>query len=257
VHFRHPSELGGAYFFFNALMSQASVLVSAFLYWRYYVSTSAGIGRILEPLMNSTTDNSTVADRVLANFTGTPFVDAPFSANPTSPGGLDSSKIDGLALAASVGTLMVMWVLAVVSLSLTIKPEYRCTFYSTQAGYAYALSFFLDNEGDDAKRIGIFYFNERQWRAIRDRVKEWVLSMYATWEALKPVWFTDALKALIPDSFMPAEALRQENARVPGGRRETLANTSMRRRMTLTLGAESRVEDTDRSALEIAVQPPA
>jgi hypothetical protein len=37
--------------------------------------------------------------------------------------------------------------------------------------------------------------------------------MYAAWQALQPVWFTDAAKAQIPDAFIPTEALRRENAR--------------------------------------------
>jgi hypothetical protein len=37
--------------------------------------------------------------------------------------------------------------------------------------------------------------------------------MYAVWQALKPAWFTDAVKAQIPDAFIPTEALRRQNAR--------------------------------------------
>jgi hypothetical protein len=37
VHCRHPCELGGAYFLFNAVMGQLSVFVSAYLYSQYYV----------------------------------------------------------------------------------------------------------------------------------------------------------------------------------------------------------------------------
>jgi hypothetical protein len=63
-----------------------------------------------------------------------------------------------------------------------------------------------------------------------------VLRMYATWEALKPTWFTDATKAAIPDDFMPAEALRRESARAPGGRRPTVAEIGVLRRVSLAAG---------------------
>jgi hypothetical protein len=36
VHFRHPCDLGGIYFFVNALMSVASWFVAAALYSLYY-----------------------------------------------------------------------------------------------------------------------------------------------------------------------------------------------------------------------------
>jgi hypothetical protein len=87
--------------------------------------------------------------------------------------------------------------------------------------------------------------NERQWRAIRALVRQWVLGMYATWEALKPAWFSDVVKSHIPDDFMPAEALRSENARAPGGRRKTLENTGALRRASLALGSNAVMPDSD------------
>jgi hypothetical protein len=143
---------------------------------------------------------------------------------------------------ALVVTLFAVWAIAVVGLSLTIKPAYRRTFWSAQTGSAHAQSYFLDND-DDATRIEIFGFNERQWRAIRARVKQWVLGMYATWQALKPAWLTDAIRAFIPDDFVPAEALRQENARA-GGRRSTL-----RQRMSLALGSNTIGSESDAQAV--------
>jgi hypothetical protein len=84
--------------------------------------------------------------------------------------------------------------------------------------------------------------NERHWRAIHDRVKQWVLAMYAAWQALKPVWFTDAVKAQIPDAFIPTEALRRENARA----RQTIGAGRLRSRLSFALGAES---DADRTSV--------
>jgi hypothetical protein len=153
-----------------------------------------------------------------------------------------ASKIGDLPLFATVGVLAAVWLITVVGLSLTIKPTYRRTFWSAQTGCALAQSCFLDND-DDATRIEIFGFNERQWRAIRARIRQWVLGMYATWQALKPAWLTDAIRAFIPDDFVPAEALRQENARA-GGRRSTL-----RQRMSLALGSNIIGSESDAQAL--------
>ncbi len=119
---------------------------------------------------------------------------------------------------------------AVVGLSLTIKREYLHTFVSLQTGCAYVEGYFLDNEGDDAKRINVLFSNERQWQAIRDRVREWVLSMYAAWRALMPSWFTTDLQARIPDDFMPAQALHDLNTQAPNGRRPTVQDMGVLRR---------------------------
>ena len=107
---------------------------------------------------------------------------------------------------------------------------------SLKTGCAYAQSHFLDNEGNDAKRVLIFFFDERQWRPIRDRVREWVLSIYVLWKALAPSWFTKDLQARIPDDFMPAAAAAQIvhelNAQAPNGRRRTVQDMGMLRRVS-------------------------
>jgi hypothetical protein len=127
-------------------------------------------------------------------------------------------------------TFGVVLLVAVLSLSFTIKREYLHTFISLQTGSAYAQNYFLDNEGDDAKRVEIFFHNERQWQAIRDRVREWVLSMYMAWKALMPSWFTTDLQARIPDDFMPAQVSQDLNTQAPNGRRPTVQDMGVLRR---------------------------
>jgi hypothetical protein len=151
-------------------------------------------------------------------------------ASATATGAIThSSKIGDVPLFATVGALAAAWLVAIVGLSLTIKPKYLHTFVSLQTGYAVTQSYFLDNQGDDAKRINIFFMNERHWHAIRDRVRQWVLSVYATWQALMPAFFTTDLQARIPDDFMPAQAVQDLNAQSPDGRRSTLQNMGLLR----------------------------
>jgi hypothetical protein len=153
---------------------------------------------------------------------------------PPTPAGVNvhASKIGDLPLFTIVVTLAVALFVAVAGLALTIKREYLHTFVSFQTGCAYAQSYFLENEGDDAKRIRIFFCNERQWQAIRNRVREWVLGMYAAWKALMPSWFTPDLQSRIPDEFMPAQDVHELNAQAPGGRRPTLQNMGLLRRVS-------------------------
>ncbi len=143
---------------------------------------------------------------------------------------MHTSKIGDLPLFATVGALAAVWLIAVVGLSLTIKREYLHTFLSLQTGYAATQSIFLDSQGNDAKRISIFYKNERHWQAIRDRMRQWVLSAYAAWQALMPAFFTADLQARIPDDFMPAQAVQDLNAQSRAGRRPTLQNMGLVRR---------------------------
>jgi hypothetical protein len=229
---------------FTTIMSQLSVFVAAFIYWQYYIPPIAAVD-ILRAVVNDTATNSSASNLGLSNVTSASIADTIVStANGTLASaprvGSTAGKIDLITLVASVGTLFAVWAFAALGVWLTMKPEYRRTFWSTQTGYAYSQSIFLGNEGNDAKRIEIFGVNERHWRAIRDRVRQWVLAMYAAWQALKPVWFTDAVKAQIPDAFIPTEALRRENARA----RQTVGR--LRSRLSFALGAES---DADRTSV--------
>jgi hypothetical protein len=142
------------------------------------------------------------------------------------------SKIGDVPLFATVGALVAVWLVATVGLSLTIKRAYLHTFVSLQTGYADTQSNFLDHQGDDTRRVIIFFMNERHWQAIRDRVRQWVLSVYATWQALMPAFFTADLQARIPDDLMPAQAVQELDAQSPDGRRPTLQNMSLVRRMS-------------------------
>jgi hypothetical protein len=145
---------------------------------------------------------------------------------------MHASKIGDSPLFATVGALAAVWLITVVGLSLTIKREYLYTFVSLQTGYSFSQSYFLDNEGNDARRVTILYRNERHWQAIRDRVRQWVLSAYATWQALMPAFFTADLQARIPDDFMPAQAVQDLNAQSRDGRRPTVQNMGLLRRVS-------------------------
>jgi hypothetical protein len=240
---RHPCELGGSYYFFNTIMNQISVFVAAFIYWKYYMHPTAA-GGILRAVLNATATNSSASNVSAANLTSASVADTIVStANDTlasfTGAGSTAGKIDFITLVASVGTLFAVWAFAALGVWLTMKPKYHRTFWSTQTGCAYSQSYFLDNDGNDAKRIEIFAINERHWRAIRDRVRQWVLAMYANWQALQPVWFTDAVKAQIPDAFIPTEALRRENARA----RQAVGRL---RSLSFALGAKS---DADRTSV--------
>ncbi len=226
VHFRHPFHAGGVYYIFNAVMTHIACFVAASLYSTY--STS------IAPDYNTTGGN--YASEHAANTTAT----LPVNGSAAVHAGANSSKIGDLPLFVAIGTLVAVWTIAFLGFLLTMKREYRGSFVSTQTGRAYAQAHFLDHDGDDARRVHIFHFNEQLWRSIRYLVRHWVLGAYATWLQLSPAWFTNALRALIPDDLMPAPVVQQLDAQTPGGRRLTLHNMGMQRRVSLVFGgAES------------------
>ena len=168
---------------------------------------------------------------------------APLSANGTAAGyaSASSGRIDDFTLFAAIATLSAVWTIAAAALRLTMKREYLGTFVSTQTGCASSRSHFLDHPGDDARRARIFRSNEQHWRSIHDLVRQWVLGAYATWLLLSPSWLNEGLRRLIPDDFMPAPVLQQLDAQSPGGRRRTVENMSVLRRVSLAV-AENAAE---------------
>ncbi len=74
VHFRHPMELGGIYFFVNALKSVASWFVAAAFYSRYFAAGTTELelvaGMNTSAVKYSGFHNSTGANSIGANFTG-------------------------------------------------------------------------------------------------------------------------------------------------------------------------------------------
>jgi hypothetical protein len=222
-------------------MNLASWFVAAALYSVYFPAWA----NALASGVNVSTADSMVNSTYFANFAGANSTGAPslisratevtqsLHAKVDATGAnMPASKIGDLPLFMIVATLTVGLLVAVLGLSLTIKREYLHTFVSLQTGRAYAQSYFLDNEGNDARRIEIFFHNERQWQAIRNRVREWVLGMYAVWQALMPSWFTTDLQARIPDDVMPAQVVSDLNAQAPKGRRLTLQNMDLSRRLS-------------------------
>jgi hypothetical protein len=234
------------YFFVNALMSIFSWFVAAALYSRYFVAGTAEIGLVAgmntsaaaanySAILNSTVANSTGADATGPSPLSPRRFEILQASDPsaTATGAImHANKIGDLPLFATLGALAAVWLLAIVGLSLTIKPEYLHTFVSLQTGYADTQSIFLDHPSDDARRVEIFFCNERHWQAIRDRVRQWLLSAYATWQSLMPAFFTTDLQARIPDEFMPAQVVHELNAQAPGGRRPTVQNMGLLRRVS-------------------------
>jgi hypothetical protein len=180
VHLRLPGEAGGVYFCVNAVLNTVAAFAAAGLY-SANGAPADGAPSDLHPMGNVSSAGS----------------------NRTASGDVGAVLGDSW-LYGVVGLLATTWAVAFACLLLTMKRQYLPTFYSFQTGFDYSRSYFLDNEGNDAVRVNIFYRNERHWRSIRQQVRLWVLRVYAAWLLLSPVWLTARLRMLIPDDFVPA-----------------------------------------------------
>jgi hypothetical protein len=98
-----------------------------------------------------------------------------------------------------------------------MKKKYRKTFYSTETGNEWAVSFFL--KGDtDAKRVKPLRLNKKKWKKIEPEMKEFVIENWEIWEEEKPKFFTEVFKARLDDDWLSAAELRRQK-KVGGGQR--------------------------------------
>ena len=51
--------------------------------------------------------------------------------------------------------------------------------------------------------MNLFHTNEALWAPLRDEVRAWVRSRYASWVRESPSWFTPAIVKHIPDDLLP------------------------------------------------------
>ena len=95
-----------------------------------------------------------------------------------------------------------------------IERKYWHTFWSMKRGKEYTMTYFLEGESD-AVKFQIFKNSRHHWNSIEVKVRKWVRENWAKWEEEKPEWFTDAMKAMVPEEFIPAtgDARRRESAR--------------------------------------------
>ena len=115
------------------------------------------------------------------------------------------------------------------------------TFFSAQTGGEFVMSHFLDNDGNDELRAGVFWFNQELWRPIRPQMQAWLHLRFRTWRRTKPAWFTEALVACIPTDMLPVRDAKRLSAQAPGGRRSTVhdADASLTQRMSALLGVST------------------
>jgi hypothetical protein len=140
------------------------------------------------------------------------------------------------------GSLGGAWLIIFGLFMMLVKKEFRGTFYNLQTGFEWARNFFLAGKSDDVK-AAILACNRKQWTAIEEDVKAWVLDNWERWEEEEPDWFTEVWKASVDDEWLPKEELRKQEVAGGGQRRrsslgELMGGSVRERRGSATIAPE-------------------
>ena len=100
-----------------------------------------------------------------------------------------------------VGSLSGAWAFVFALFLLLMKKGYRRTFFSLKSGKQRTKDFFLKG-ADDGQKSAVLACNKKQWRAIREEVKEWVLVNWWRWEEEKPEWYSDSWRSQVPKEWI-------------------------------------------------------
>ena len=129
------------------------------------------------------------------------------------------NAIDSFIIYSSLGAFIGIWFLSTALYFYLIKRPYWKTFYSTQTGAQNTMDYFLKSD-DDATRAFVFLDSIDLWKDIEPDVKVWCLANWGRWVIEKPVWFTPAFKASVPDYMIPGAELKELNEEAMGSQRE-------------------------------------
>jgi hypothetical protein len=121
----------------------------------------------------------------------------------------------GLRIAQTSAVVLIPFItLCFACFFLNINMEYLMTFFSTQRGIDYSMSYFVDGESEEVK-FQVFKKSRQHWVSIESDIHKWVGLNWSKWEEEQPEWFTDQLKAKVPVEFIPAagDARKKESVR--------------------------------------------
>ncbi|GMI44391.1 hypothetical protein TrCOL_g8304 [Triparma columacea] len=181
VHFRHPNEVGGAYFTFSLGLTIVIGVVAALQYEKVVDDV------ISSP--NSTFLNSTFLEDVELG------EDNQIVGGEES--GLEESTVVTIMMFACAGM-----VVSYTTLLVSVKREYLHTFISTKTSNKSIQEEFTKNE-EDEQRFRTFEGNRYKWeRKIGAEVKVWINERLPLWLEEPPEWFNDQRRSIIPDDFV-------------------------------------------------------
>jgi hypothetical protein len=170
VQFRHPNEVGGAYFTFSLGLTVVMGVVAALQYEKVVDNV------ITDEDVEGGEDNQQLGGE---------------------ESGLEESTVVTIMVAACAGM-----VVSYASLLVSVKREYLHTFVSTKTSNESEQELFTKNE-DDEQRFKIFGRNRHKWEdKIGAEVEAWINERLPLWLEEPPEWFNDQKRSIIPDDFV-------------------------------------------------------
>ena len=180
VHFRHPNEVGGAYFTFSLGLTVVMGIIAAMQYEREKAGVDVMYNiTVIEDMEGVGADEAGGEER-----------------------GLEESTVVICMIIACVGM-----VVSYLTLLTSVKKEYLHTFMSTKTSNKQQQDIFTKNEGDE-ERYGIFMCNRHKWEhTIGSNVKTWLNERLPVWLEEEHVWFNDQRRSIIPDDYVTDPAI--------------------------------------------------
>ncbi|GMI44330.1 hypothetical protein TrCOL_g754 [Triparma columacea] len=171
VQFRHPNEVGGAYFTFSLGLTVVMGVVAAL----QYEKAVDDVG-ITDQDVELGEDNQIVGGE---------------------ESGLEESTVVKIMMVACAGM-----VVSYATLLVSVKREYLHTFISTKTGNESTQELFTKSK-EDEHRFTILETNEHKWEhKIGAEVKAWINERLPLWLEEPPEWFNDQRRSIIPDDFV-------------------------------------------------------
>ena len=135
----------------------------------------------------------------------------------------DGEEAEKGALWNVMGGLVGGWIAVFLVFLQLMKKRYRSGFFSLQTSKSKSIAYFLDGK-NDADKAEVMKSNERQWREVREQVKDWVQEGWWRWSEEKPQWFSPAWIGRVPLDMIPTDAGREE---LKGFRESTRRRSSL------------------------------
>jgi hypothetical protein len=120
----------------------------------------------------------------------------------------DKEKIADDKLWSMALALVGLWCFIMVYFLLrVVTPTHRHTFWSPVSGRQCCQEYYTKGETDEDK-MGIFGTNKLLWESdLGSELMEFTQQNWSRWEKDKPSWFTEKIKAEVPNNYIPKESL--------------------------------------------------
>ncbi len=120
-----------------------------------------------------------------------------------------SSSLAASTLWRVVGSLEAIFILFFLLFVVLIRKEYIRTFFTTSSGKQFNVYKYRQAKSDQSK-IEVFGSHKSYYSSIREELTEWVHENWEDWNDEGAEWFTERVKASVPEEMRPANRKREE-----------------------------------------------